>query len=82
MFSGIWTNTSTRSCSEQIEQLRIALRDCDAVVVGAGAGLSTSAGFVYTGERVEKNFSDFAEKYGFQDMYSGGFYPYATLEEH
>ena len=82
MFSRIWTNTSTKSCSEQIERLRTALRDCDAVVVGAGAGLSTSAGFVYTGERFEKNFSDFAEKYGFRDMYSGGFYPYATLEEH
>ena len=82
MFSRIWTNASTKSCSEQIERLRTALRDCDAVVVGAGAGLSTSAGFIYTGERFEKNFSDFAEKYGFQDMYSGGFYPYATLEEH
>ena len=52
------------------------------MVVGAGAGLSTSAGFVYTGERFEKNFSDFAAKYGFQDMYSGGFYPFATPEEH
>lgn len=82
MFSRIWTNASTKSCSEQIERLRTALRDCDAVVVGAGAGLSTSAGFIYTGERFEKNFSDFAEKYGFQDMYSGGFYPFATPEEH
>lgn len=71
-----------KSCSEQIERLRTALRDCDAVVVGAGAGLSTSAGFIYTGERFEKNFSDFAAKYGFQDMYSGGFYPFATPEEH
>lgn len=82
MFSRIWTNASTKSCSEQIEQLKTALRDCDAVVVGAGAGLSTSAGFVYTGERFENNFSDFAEKYGFRDMYSGGFYPFATPEEH
>ena len=82
MFSRIWTNASTKSCSEQIEQLRTALRDCDAVVVGAGAGLSTSAGFVYTGERFEKNFSDFAAKYGFRGMYSGGFYPFATPEEH
>ena len=82
MFSRIWTNASTKNCSEQIERLRTALRDCDAVVVGAGAGLSTSAGFIYTGERFEKNFSDFAEKYGFQDMYSGGFYPFATPEEH
>ena len=81
MFSRIWTNASTKNCSEQIERLRTALRDCDAVVVGAGAGLSTSAGFIYTGERFEKNFSDFAVKYGFRDMYSGGFYPFATPEE-
>lgn len=82
MFSRIWTNASTKSCSEQIERLRTAWRDCDAVVVGAGAGLSTSAGFVYTGERFEKCFPDFSAKYGFRDMYSGGFYPFATPEEH
>ena len=82
MFSKIWTKPSTKSCSEQIEQLQTALQDCDAVVIGAGAGLSTSAGFIYTGERFEKYFSDFAEKYGIQDMYSGGFYPFATLEEY
>ena len=82
MFSRIWTKPSTKSCSEQLEQLQTALQDCDAVVIGAGAGLSTSAGFVYTGERFEKYFSDFAQKYGIQDMYSGGFYPFATPEEH
>ena len=82
MFSRIWTKPSTKSCSEQIERLRTALQDCDAVVIGAGAGLSTSAGFVYTGERFEKYFSDFAAKHGIQDMYSGGFYPFATPEEH
>ena len=71
-----------KSCSEPIERLKAALQDCDAVVIGAGAGLSTSAGFVYTGERFEKYFSDFAQKYGIQDMYSGGFYPFATPEEH
>ena len=65
-----------------MERLKAALQDCDAVVIGAGAGLSTSAGFVYTGERFEKYFSDFAAKYGFRDMYSGGFYPFATPEEH
>ena len=58
------------------------MQDCDAVVIGAGAGLSTSAGFVYTGERFEKYFSDFAAKYGIKDMYSGGFFPFATPEEH
>jgi NAD-dependent SIR2 family protein deacetylase len=62
--------------------LKKALDQADAVVVGAGAGLSTSAGFVYTGERFQTYFRDFADKYGFQDMYSGGFYPYKTPEEH
>ena len=52
------------------------------MVIGAGAGLSTSAGFVYTDERFKKYFSDFAEKYDIKDMYSGGFYPFATPEEH
>ena len=51
-------------------------------MIGAGAGLSTSAGFVYTGERFRENFRDFEVKYGFHDMYSGGFYPYETLEEY
>lgn len=51
-------------------------------MIGAGAGLSTSAGFVYTGERFQQYFSDFAEKYNFRDMYTGGFYPFATPEEH
>lgn len=71
-----------KSCSEQMERLKAALQDCDAVVIGAGAGLSTAAGFTYTGERFEKYFSDFAAKYSIQDMYSGGFFPFATPEEH
>ena len=82
MFSRIWTKPSTNSFSEQIKKLQTVLQDCDAVVIGAGAGLSTSAGFTYNGERFEQNFSDFAEKYGFSDMYSGGFYPYPTQEEY
>ena len=82
MFSRIWTKPSTKSCSEQLERLKAALQDCDAIVIGAGSGLSTAAGFTYTGERFEKYFSDFAQKYGIQDMYSGGFYPFATPEEH
>ena len=81
MFSKIWTKPSTKSCSEQLDQLQTALQDCDAVVIGAGAGLSTSAGFIYTGERFEKYFSDFAAKYDIKDMYSGGFYPFPTQEE-
>lgn len=82
MFSRIWTKPSTKSNSEPIERLKAALRDCDAVVVGAGAGLSTAAGFTYSGERFEEYFSDFEKEYGFHDMYSGGFYPFATPEEH
>ena len=81
MFSRIWTKPSTKSCSEPIERLKAALQDCDAVVIGAGSGLSTAAGFTYTGERFEKYFSDFAAKYGIKDMYSGGFYPFPTMEE-
>lgn len=57
-----------------IVKLRKALDEADAVVIGAGAGLSTSAGFIYTGERFDKYFSDFAAKYHFSDMYTGGFY--------
>ena len=56
------------------EKLKQALSEADAVVIGVGAGLSTSAGFIYSGERFEKYFSDFSEKYGFTDMYTGGFH--------
>lgn len=73
---------STSDYLDNIEKLRKAIIDADAIVIGAGAGLSTSAGFVYTGERFDKYFHDFAQKYRFSDMYSGGFYPYRTLEEH
>ena len=82
MFSKIWTTESTKSCSKQIGQLKEVLSYADTIVIGAGAGLSASAGFVYTGERFNKYFSDFEAKYGFHDMYSGGFYPYSTPEEH
>ncbi len=66
---------------EQIQNLSNAIHRSEAIVIGAGAGLSTSAGFVYTGERFRRYFSDFAEKYGFSDMYSGGFYPFPSPEE-
>ena len=64
------------------EKFREWLLSADAVVIGAGAGLSASAGFTYAGKRFHENFSDFEDKYGFHDMYSGGFYPYDTMEEH
>lgn len=62
--------------------MRNELETADAVVIGAGAGLSTSAGLSYSGERFEKYFSDFAKTYGIRDMYSGGFFPYQSLEEY
>ena len=67
---------------KQIERLSQQLASSDAIVIGAGAGLSTSAGFTYTGERFAHYFPDFIAKYHFPDMYSGGFYPFDTLEEH
>ena len=67
---------------DKIARLRQELQDADCVLIGAGAGLSTSAGFVYTGERFQKYFGDFAARYGFTDMYSGGFYPFPSKEEY
>lgn len=66
----------------EIEKLRKTLLEADAIVIGAGAGLSTSAGFTYSGERFQQHFADFIGKYGFTDMYSAGFYPFPTEEEH
>lgn len=82
MFSKIWTRKSTQSSSNDVERLKKAIDNADSVVIGAGAGLSASAGFTYSGERFDKYFSDFSAKYGFKDMYTGGFYPYSSLEEY
>ncbi len=65
---------------EQLEMLRNEIKYADAIVIGAGAGLSTSSGLTYSGERFEKYFFDFAEKYGIRDMYSGGFYTFPDDE--
>lgn len=73
---------STQEFSELISKIKKALSDSDAIVVGAGAGLSVSAGFTYGGERFFKFFADFHAKYGITDMYSGGFYPYESPEEY
>ena len=67
---------------DPIAGLREALDTADAVVVGAGAGLSASAGLTYSGERFRRYFGDFQAKYGIRDMYSGGFYPFESLEEY
>ena len=82
MFSRILTQTSMMTYTEQIEQVRQALHEADAVVIGAGSGLSTSAGLTYSGPRFQEHFGDFIQKYKIQDMYSGGFYPFDSLEEH
>ena len=82
MFSNKRIMTSTGNSSDNIKRFHELFQKIDTVIIGAGAGLSTSAGLVYTGERFEKYFGDFASKYHFKDMYSGGFYPYDTLEEH
>ena len=71
----------TQLASTAISRLADTIAAVDAVVVGAGAGLSTSAGFTYSGERFQKHFAEFIETYGFSDMYSAGFYPFKTLEE-
>ncbi len=82
MFSKIQTMKSTESYSHKIDRLKEELRNADAILIGAGAGLSTAAGLTYSGERFHKYFSDFADKYGIRDMYSGGFYPFGSLEEY
>lgn len=82
MYFSRLTRQSTATFSKQIDKLQAALDAADAVVIGAGAGLSTAAGYTYSGERFDELFGDFAARYGFADMYSGGFYPYDSLEEH
>ena len=71
----------TKDCLTEIKRLKNEIDTADAIIIGAGAGLSTAAGFTYSGERFEKLFCDFEKKYGFHDMYSGGFFPFHTPEE-
>ena len=82
MVKGFRNHKTEESLFERISRLEDALLQADAVVAGAGAGLSAAAGFTYSGERFERYFSDFRKNYEFSDMYSGGFYPYETPEEH
>ena len=77
-----FAGSSAENNAENLLMIKKEIQDSDAVILGAGAGLSASAGFTYSGERFEQYFEDFREKYGFSDMYSGGFYPYETMEEY
>lgn len=81
MYSEMMIMKSISTYSEEIRRLKKEIENSDAVLIGAGAGLSTAAGFIYNGETFTKHFGDFEEKYGFHDMYSGGFYPYSSQEE-
>lgn len=82
MFSRTWISKSTEGYSQKVERLKAEIQGADTSLIGAGSGLSTSAGLTYGGERFLKYFSDFHEKYGITDMYSGGFYPFPSLEEY
>lgn len=82
MYSKMQTKKSTKDYSDKIERLKQEMANADAVLIGAGAGLSAAAGLTYSGERFLRYFSDFAEKYGIRDMYSGGFYPFGSMEEY
>lgn len=82
MFLKMPTTRSTDNYSDKLSRLKDKIAAADAIVIGAGAGLSTSADFDYSGERFEKYFADFHKKYGITDMYSGGFYPFETLNEY
>ncbi len=68
--------------NKELETLKTYIKEADAIIIGAGSGLSTSAGYTYSGERFTKYFSDFIDKYGFDNAYSGGFYPFESLEEY
>lgn len=81
MFSKMRILESTRDYSNEIKIIADKIKEADAIIIGAGAGLSTSAGFTYSGERFNQYFSDMEEKYGFHDMYSGSFYDYNSLED-
>lgn len=80
MFGNTWLKTPDKPYSESVRELREALNSCDAVVIGAGSGLSAAAGYRYSGELFERYFWDFQSKYGIRDMYSGGFYPFPDIE--
>lgn len=82
MFIRNLMSKSTETCWDKLHRLKAAIAEAEAVIIGAGSGLSAAAGFTYSGERFERYFHDFAEKYLIRDMYSGGFYPFSGPEEY
>ena len=78
----IQTKGIDRPYEEQIKILKKEIKTADAILIGAGAGLSTAAGLTYSGERFDKYFFDFRDKYGIRDIYAGGFYPFPSEEEY
>lgn len=82
MFLKKRTMEYTKSYWNKINEIKNRIEDADAVLIGAGAGMSISSGFSYSGDRFYKYFDDFYKKYGIEDMYSGGFFPFETLEEY
>lgn len=82
MFLRNLTSKSTETYSDKLNRLKAVVDEADAVIIGAGSGLSAAAGFTYSGERFERYFHDFAEKYHIRDIYSGGFYPFQSPEEY
>jgi len=82
MFIKNQTTKYTKNYWEQIKEVKQLINNADAIIIGAGSGLSTAAGFTYSGKKFQDYFSDFIDIYGFHDMYSAGFYPYASLEEY
>ena len=71
-----------KGSSENIRELEEKIESADMIVIGIGSGMSSASGFDYSGERFERCFSDFHERYGITDMYSGGFYPFPSAEEY
>lgn len=70
-----------QSLTDRVTAIRAVLEKADAVIIGAGAGLSDAAGIRYSGSRFTENFKEFIDRYGMTDMYTAGFYPFRTEEE-
>ncbi len=82
MCSKMKTTSYTKDYWDNIGKIKSLIDKADAVVIGAGAGLSASAGLHYSGERFQRLFADFIEEYGLRDMYSSAFYNFKTREEY